>query len=341
MYDLIVFIGRFQPFHNSHLEIMRRAYALTNNLLVVVGSSFQPPTYKNPFTDAGALVSRAYEENLSRENRNLFIEPQRDIYGDTKWCKQVQEKVFRVSQEIEPFGGKLRVGIIGCNKDETTYYLNLFPQWELIEVPVLSDLSATKVRETYFSANPDMEFLREVLPTCIYKVMDVNKSSPWRSEIMKEMEANEKYKSAYASLPYPPIFVTVDAVVIQSGHILMVKRRAYPGKGLLALPGGFLNAYTDPSIEDAMIRELREETKLKVPSPVLKGSIKNVKVFDAVNRSTRGRTITHAFNIVLSDGELPKVKGSSDAEKAFWMPLGELNSKDCFEDHYQIIEFFS
>jgi bifunctional NMN adenylyltransferase/nudix hydrolase len=63
-------------------------------------------------------------------------------------------------------------------------------------------------------------------------------------------------------------------------------------------------------------------------------------VFDAINRSSRGRTITHAFNIILPDGELPKVKGSDDAAIAKWIPLADLDSTMIFEDHLDIIEYF-
>jgi bifunctional NMN adenylyltransferase/nudix hydrolase len=135
--------------------------------------------------------------------------------------------------------------------------------------------------------------------------------------------------------------VTVDAVVVQSGHILMIRRRAEPGKGLLALPGGFLDALSDKTLEDAMIRELREETCLKVPTPVLRGNIVETKVFDAIQRSTRGRTITHAFHIKLPNGELPKVKRGSDAASAKWIPISKVNPSECYEDHYEIINYFT
>jgi bifunctional NMN adenylyltransferase/nudix hydrolase len=149
-----------------------------------------------------------------------------------------------------------------------------------------------------------------------------------------------QYRKQYESLPYPPIFVTTDAVVICAGHVLMVKRRAEPGKGLWALPGGFLNALTDKSVQAGMIRELREETGIKVPAKVLTGSIVQSKVFDAIDRSARGRTITHAFKIVLEDTILPKVKGSDDAEKARWISFADIRSHLCFEDHYDIISYF-
>jgi bifunctional NMN adenylyltransferase/nudix hydrolase len=120
----------------------------------------------------------------------------------------------------------------------------------------------------------------------------------------------------------------------------MIKRRAEPGKGLWALPRGYVNARTNMSLEDAAIRELREETQIKVPAPVLRGSIVRSKVFDAVDRSPRGRIITHCFFIQLPDGELPKVKGSDDAEKARWVPIAEVRSEECFEDHFEIISHF-
>jgi bifunctional NMN adenylyltransferase/nudix hydrolase len=117
----------------------------------------------------------------------------------------------------------------------------------------------------------------------------------------------------------------------------MIKRRAEPGRGLWALPGGYVNASTDKTVLDAAIRELREETGIKVPEPVLRGSITGNRVFDAVDRSPRGRIITHCYKIELPDGALPKVKGSDDAEKARWVPIAEVRSDECFEDHYDMV----
>jgi len=140
--------------------------------------------------------------------------------------------------------------------------------------------------------------------------------------------------------PYAPTFFTVDSVVIQGGHILLVKRRSAPGKGLWALPGGFLNQ--EETARTACIRELREETGLKVPVPVLNGSITYEKLFDKPDRSLRGRTLTQAFLIELNGGDakLPKVNGMDDAEEAKWFPIGEVMnmSEQLFEDHFSIIQ---
>ncbi|MGI8786727.1 MAG: NUDIX domain-containing protein [Pyrinomonadaceae bacterium] len=144
-------------------------------------------------------------------------------------------------------------------------------------------------------------------------------------------------------MPFAPVFVTTDAVVVQSGHVLVIRRGFPPGKGLLALPGGFLAP--DSTLEDNAIRELKEETNIKVPAQVLRGSIKNSHAFDYPERSQRGRTVTFAYHIELEpslkDG-LPHVKGGDDAAKAFWLPLSALGEKEdeFFEDHLHIIKFF-
>lgn len=148
------------------------------------------------------------------------------------------------------------------------------------------------------------------------------------------------YKSKWASSPFPPTFNTVDAIVICSGHVLVVRRKGSPGKGLIALPGGFLNV--NERIVDGCVRELKEETGIRISQHDLKNKIVDEKVFDHPNRSLRGRTITHAFCIDLGKGELPVVKGMDDADKAWWMSLNEISDREYefFEDHAHIIKYF-
>ena len=332
-YDTLVLIGRFQPIHNAHLEIIKRATALCDQLVIVTGSAAQPRTYKNPFTSA----ERAHMIKSAAGGLSMLIniEANQDtIYNDQAWAVRVQSLV---SKHIKP-GDK--VGIIGHKKDDSSFYLDMFPQWGFENVELIEFLSAVDIRDLYFREDANYKFLKGVVPETTYNfLLDFAHTEEYR-QIIREREFVANYKKQYASLPYPPIFSTADSVVICSGHVLMIKRRAEPGKGLWALPGGYVNANTDKSVEDAAIRELREETLIKVPAPVLRGSIQRSKVFDAIDRSPRGRIITHAFFIQLPDGELPKVKGSDDAEKARWVPIAEVKSEECFEDHYEIIQHF-
>lgn len=335
-YDTLVLIGRFQPFHNAHLTIVQRAKVMCRRLVIITGSANQPRTYKNPFTseEREQMIMRA-TAGLIDSDFFISVEPNPDtIYNDQAWAIRVQGLVSK----HQILGGK--TGIIGHRKDDSSFYFDMFPQWPFEQVESIEPLSAVNIRNLFFKEDVNMNFIKNVVPPTTLDFLSSFKDTEDWKQIIKEREFIAGYKKQYASLPYPPVFVTTDAVVIQSGHVLMIKRRAEPGKGLWALPGGFLNADTDKSVQACAIRELKEETGIKVPVPVLIGSIVDCKVFDAIERSTRGRTITHAFKIVLPDGELPKVKGQDDAEKAKWVPIAELDSSLCYEDHYEILQTF-
>lgn len=341
-YDLVVYIGRFQPVHNAHVEILRRAGGLARKVLAIVGSANLPRTYKNPWTSTErAAMLMEVMVPLAKENGAKYVSEKvhNSIYNDTAWAVRVQAAVKKHTDVLSTD----KIAIIGHEKDESSFYLKMFPQWERIEVPLIEPLDATQIRQVYFTPDTcNLNWFAGVVPPSTLAYLRWFKDSKDYNQVVKEKEFIESYKKQFAMLPYPPIFVTVDAVVVQAGHVLMIRRRSEPGKGLWALPGGFLNAQTDASVEDAMLRELKEETGIKVPEKVLRGSIKSNRVFDAVGRSARGRTITHAFYIALDDGEwnLPKIKGSDDADKARWVPINDVRREDCFEDHYDIIEYF-
>lgn len=335
-YDAVVFIGRFQPVHNAHIEIIKKAARLADKVIIIIGSADQPRTYKNPWTwqERESLIRTVFELRISK-NVELIIEPARDsIYNDTAWAVRIQDIVGKYTNPAD------NIAIIGHDKDESSFYLKMFPQWKREYTGLFETLHSTDIRDLYFRHEMNLNYLKGVLVQEVFDYLNDFKNTKEFDQVVAERTFIETYKRQYEHLPYPPVFVTSDAVVVQSGHILLIKRKAEPGRGLWALPGGFLNAKTDKSMQDCMIRELREETGIKVPVPVLVGSIKNSQVFDAVDRSARGRTITHAFHIELPDGELPKVKGSDDAEKAKWVPIASVDPVMCFEDHHEIITHF-
>lgn len=331
-FDTLIFIGRFQPVHYGHEEIIRTAATLARQVIILVGSSFQPRTFKNPWTfqDRMLMLQNVCEEY--RDLTSIRIQPLRDyMYDDVAWATNVQLVVSKF-----PLGEK--VGIIGHKKDESSFYLDMFPQWKLVEVNMKYDIHATDIREEFFSFTTSKWC--KMVPSSVETFLHGFSESKEYEQIYQERRFIEEYKQQFSGLQYDPTFVTADAVVVQSGHILLIRRRSEPGKGLWALPGGFLSAKTDRSVVDAALRELKEETGIKVPVPVLRGNIRQREVFDAINRSARGRTITHAVYIILPDGELPKVKGQDDAEKAKWVPISEVNSEEMFEDHFDIIMSF-
>lgn len=331
-YDNAVVIMRAQPLHYAHLELIYRAAEIANNVIILIGSSKQPRTFKNPFTfsERWDLIMHTIDHDIVK---NLYVKPLVDIpYNDQAWAVQVQTIVSECTHGTS-------VCLIGHNKGPETYYLKLFPQWALEDFDnVKNQLNATDIRELYFKRPYNQDYIKGVVPERVLDLLNNWHNSPDYNAVLEEKEFIEKYKQQYAGLAYPPTFVTVDCCVIQSGHVLMIERKCLPGKGLMALPGGFLDQ--NELIIDGAIRELKEETKIKVPAPVLKGSIKSSHVFDHPGRSFRGRTITHAFHIELPEGPLEKVKGADDAKTATWVPISELKSEDCFEDHFSIVSHF-
>jgi bifunctional NMN adenylyltransferase/nudix hydrolase len=202
-------------------------------------------------------------------------------------------------------------------------------------------MHATVIREHYLDGTFERHLVDTTLvPHSVSKFLfDEFIHTKAYTQLRSELEHVRNYKKAWEVAPYPVKHMTVDAVVEQSGHVLLVKRKAEPGKGLWAIPGGHLNM--DETTVNGAIRELYEETKIKIPKSVLRGSIVAKELFDDPHRSTIGRVITHAFHFKLADDVvLPKVKGADDAEKAVWKPISELKENEFFDDHYFIIAYF-
>jgi bifunctional NMN adenylyltransferase/nudix hydrolase len=342
-FDFAVFIGRFQPFHAGHLKVVQEGLRRAERLIVLIGSAWQPRNPRNPWThqEREAMIRACLPET---DQARLLCAPLMDIpYNDEAWVRNVQTTVAGLvtSHHSVPHRAA-RIALIGHQKDNTGFYLSLFPQWQSLGVPNHDQISATPLREALFSDNhvdalSSMAETKALPSPVVAELKQFVEFGEAFQQVCAEMAFVAKYKKAWANAPYAPTFVTVDAVVVQSGHILLIERRAHPGKGLLALPGGFVDP--NETLLDACLRELREETKLKIPHPVLKGSIKDQRVYDDPYRSARGRTITHAYYIELErQSELPKVKGGDDAARARWVPLGELDPRRMFEDHYFIVQ---
>ena len=286
------------------------------------------------------------------------IRPLHDyLYNDNKWMQEVQKHVdvltsgeaAKVKMELESYGMTVKgkdyhpfsIGIIGHDKDASSWYLKAFPQWDFIEVghSYVDAIDASTIRDMWLGGQSP-SFTSGALNRDVHSFIYTKFPKKEYERLVREYNHIRDYKEQWKNTPYPVIFQTVDAVVVQSGHILFVRRKAAPGEGLIALPGGFVGV--NETIENAMIRELREETRIKVPDPVLRGCIKARHVFDAPGRSLRGRTITNGFLIELPAGPLPKVKGSDDALVATWTTLADFEKMEdqTFEDHHYIGNYF-
>jgi 8-oxo-dGTP diphosphatase len=118
--------------------------------------------------------------------------------------------------------------------------------------------------------------------------------------------------------------LTVDAVIVKDGKIVLIKRKEGPFQGQYALPGGFVE-YGE-TVEAALRREVLEETGLVVDVSSLVG------IYSDPRRDPRGHVVSAAFVAVIVRGEL--AGGSDAAEAIFW---DITNLPPLAFDHAQII----
>jgi len=85
-----VFVGRFQPFHNGHLEVIKKIVKEVDELVIIVGSSQYSHRLDNPFT-AGeriTMIRKALEEEGIQLSR-IWIIPVPDVHQHALWVSQI------------------------------------------------------------------------------------------------------------------------------------------------------------------------------------------------------------------------------------------------------------
>ena len=123
--------------------------------------------------------------------------------------------------------------------------------------------------------------------------------------------------------PKGPV-VGVGAVILEGDKILLEKRKNSPGKGKWAIPGGLVEL--GEKVEQAVIREVKEETVLEVYEPRL------VDVINYISFDEKGGVIYHYvildYLVTVKSG-IPKAASDADALK--WVPFNEVEEYDLTE----------
>lgn len=331
-FDAAILIGRFQPFHKAHAALLAKALEAAEQVIVLLGSAHAARNAKNPFTweERAAMIGATLDEETQSRVRLL---PIRDYYDDRRWGAAV---VAAVQTAVAPGA---RIALVGHLKDASSHYLQRFPRWQFVAAPQFNAIDATSLRQIYFESEDwaaTQALLGGLMPASLVHYLKGWMRLPHYEHLRSEHWALEENRRIWGSGP----FVTVDAVVTAAAHVLLVERADAPGKGLWAVPGGFLEARE--RVLQGAIRELREETGLALLDSTLEGVLKDVVVFDHPDRSLRGRTITHAHWFDLGDCRLPEVAGADDAAQAAWIPIAELKAMESrfFEDHFNMLDHF-
>jgi len=342
---IYVFICRCQPYHNGHKAVVDQALSEADLVLVCLGSANRSKDTYNPWypEEREYPIRRDHLEPGDPE-RLRFVYLDDYLYNDHLWERHVQAQVNSAIARAYPVPpNECDVKLIGMEKDGTSYYLKKFPQWGSVAVRPTFLYSATDIRKAYFKRTPLIP--RDIIPESTAEFMRGYLETEEFGRLVEEEEFCQKHKKPYELLPHGHIDQTVDAVVIQSGHVLMIERDAQPGRGLLALPGGYLGELQglEEGVLATLIREtgisFTEKAKPEITQRVLRGSVAHSRRFAYPHRSRRGRIITEAYSFDLEEREhLPWLKAGLGVKRASWIPLSEIDSRQCFEDHYFIIQ---
>ena len=305
-----IFIGRFQPVHQGHIHALGVAASQVDKLYILIGSANTCRSIKNPWTfdERKQMLSlKLHAERIT----NYEIVPLNDYrYSDTQWMSDVRATIEHFNMGSPVLFGHMKEG---------NDYLKWFPELKFKSIEAQYSINATMIREEMFAKNDPL------MP----------------DTVRGDYAFYQKEKQLFKDYPFPETlnFNCSDAILECQGHILLIQRKFSPGKGAWALPGGFRNQRE--TFLDCAIRELIEETNVRVPEKVLRGSIVKTELFDDPSRSFGIPRNTMAVYMRISpnpDGSLPRANGADDAALCKWVPLTDaLNNIQMYDDHKDIV----
>lgn len=136
-----VYVGRFQPFHKEHLKIARKALKEFDHLIIIIGDGGKRTT-RNPFT-AQERQQMIYNTLTDAERLKVTFQFVKDVDSNAVWVNTVRKYVSARANDNP-------VTLVGGRKDETSFYLDLFPEWKFQETKVNKNVNAADVRRLYF-----------------------------------------------------------------------------------------------------------------------------------------------------------------------------------------------
>jgi bifunctional NMN adenylyltransferase/nudix hydrolase len=138
-------VGRFQPIHRGHEALIVDALSVCEKLIMFIGSDSQVRTPKNPFLSCERIemIKLSFKKDIV--DRLIFV-PIPDFDDDGSWANHIKKSISDL------FPTEKSIGLFGYNKDASSYYLGLFPEYVnlLSQNSYYGSLSSTDIRKKFF-----------------------------------------------------------------------------------------------------------------------------------------------------------------------------------------------
>ena len=129
---MILILGRFQPLHNGHVQLIKKAASYKTEVVIAIGSASKHGTRDNPFpADVRKKMVECVLDDLGIEAKVVLIP---NVKGDAYYVEHVEEMI-----ECKPDT------VITENPWTKSVFLK--KDYRVVEVPRYDGINATAVRE--------------------------------------------------------------------------------------------------------------------------------------------------------------------------------------------------
>lgn len=335
-----VLVGRFAGYHLNHHEHVSRAAKENDVVVILLGSSNRRISIKNPFTveqRQQMIMANVYSDfDIPANVKFVFKALPDNPFDDNAWAQTVRYLVNSQARWDD------EITLYGSDKDESTFYLKMFPEWKQGLTKADGDFDATALRKAWFDGHQTDRFLKNMHGNVPYATIDFMRSLKFNEDLQDEWKYYQDEALRFKCYPYAETlnFSCGDAVVRWRDYILFIRRAHVPGKGCLATPGGFKNR--NETFMDAAIRELYEETRINIPPEALKKCIKTSHLFDDPHRALGipRSTLAVYFDVTEMFDDFPAIYPSDDAADYQWIHTNVLDdiAAQTYDDHVFMVK---
>jgi nicotinamide-nucleotide adenylyltransferase len=184
-----LFIGRFQPFHKGHLEIIKQILKKNDRIIIVVGSAEKNYISSNPLTagERYQIIEESLKEALIPAEKYAII-PVRNVNNYALWVNHIN--VYVPPYERLYTGSKIVKACYEGKYSKKDRECKVGP--EIVQVKRLFGISSTKIRQAIMQKK-SWEKMLPPAAVKFFKKWDI----PNRLKIIKDTMDITKYNNKY------------------------------------------------------------------------------------------------------------------------------------------------